>query len=53
MVKIITQNFNENDLGKAQLRKLNSLRKSLATDIANRAFGEWIKNKPSSPSRTP
>ena len=45
MVKKATQNFSENDLSKGQLRKLIALRKSLGTDIANKAFGEWIKKQ--------
>jgi hypothetical protein len=34
--------FNEGDLSKGQLRKLNALRKSLGDDIGTRAFSEWL-----------
>ncbi len=37
--------FNEADLTKGQLRKLNALRKSLGEGIANRAFTEWLANQ--------
>ncbi len=53
MVKKATGNFNENTLGKGQLRKLNALRKSLGTDIANKAFGEWIKKQAKLSKSTP
>jgi hypothetical protein len=33
---------NESNLSKGQLRKLNALRKSLGSEIANRAFSEWL-----------
>lgn len=33
--------FNEKDLTKGELRKLNALRKSLGDDIAEKAFSEW------------
>ena len=34
--------FNEKELSKGQLRKLNALRKSLGDDIANGAFAQWL-----------
>ena len=34
--------FNEKELSKGQLRKLNALRKSLGDDIANGAFAKWL-----------
>ncbi len=37
--------FNEDDLTKGQLRKLNALRKSLGEGIANKAFAEWLANQ--------
>ena len=33
-------------LTKGQLRKLNALRKSLGSDIADKAFSEWLKVSP-------
>ncbi len=33
--------FNEEELSKGQLRKLNALRKSLGHEIADKAFAEW------------
>ncbi len=35
--------FDENELAKGQLRKLNALRKSVGEDIGNRAFARWLK----------
>jgi hypothetical protein len=34
--------FNEKELTKGQIRKLNALRKSLGNDIADKAFAEWL-----------
>lgn len=34
--------FNEKELTKGQLRKLNALRKSLGDEIANGAFAQWL-----------
>lgn len=34
--------FDEKELTKGQLRKLNALRKSLGDEIANTAFAEWL-----------
>ena len=40
--------FDESRLTKGHLRKLEALRKSLGTDIADEAFAKWIarQNKP-------
>ena len=38
--------INESSLPKGQLRKLNSLRKSVGTDIGERAFTEWLASQP-------
>ena len=38
--------FNEKELTKGQLRKLNALRKSLGDEIANGAFAEWLDPQP-------
>jgi hypothetical protein len=35
--------FSEGELSKAQLRKLNALRKSIGEDIGTKAFAEWLK----------
>ncbi len=43
MPKAASPTFDENALPKGQLRKLTALRKSLGEDIANRAFGQWLK----------
>ena len=42
--------FNEKELTKGQLRKLNALRKSLGDDIANVAFAEWLTTEAQSGS---
>ncbi len=35
--------LDESGLSKGQVRKLTALRKSLGADIADKAFGEWLK----------
>ena len=42
MPKQTKPKFNENELTKGQIRKLNALRKSLGDDIADKAFSEWL-----------
>ena len=37
--------INEASLNKGELRKLNALRKSLGTKIADRAFSRWLKQR--------
>ena len=44
--KARTPRFDERDLTKGQLRKLNALRKSLGDEIALRAFSEWLSSQP-------
>jgi len=39
--------FNEKELSKGELRKLTAIRKSLGDKIGDKAFAEWLKNKPS------
>ena len=53
MAKKNTQKFNEDNLNKGQMRKLNALRKSLGEDIANKAFGEWIVKQAKQPDNAP
>ena len=36
-------------LTKGQARKLNALRKSIGDDIAEDAFGKWMKTQPKAP----
>ena len=38
--------INKKTLTKGQIRKLNALRKSLGTKIADRAFAQWQKVQP-------
>ena len=38
--------FDESQLKKGEVRKLNALRKSLGEEIANQAFAEWIVSQP-------
>ena len=38
--------IDEKSLTKGQLRKLNTLRKSLGNKIADKAFSEWMKEQP-------
>ena len=53
MAKKPSQIFNENGLNKGQMRKLTALRKSLGEDIADKAFGEWIKKQDEQPVSAP
>lgn len=46
MARLPKPTFDEAQLTKGQLRKLNALRKSLGGPIANRAFGEWLASQP-------
>ena len=43
MPQTATPQYDETELPKGQQRKLNALRKSLGEDIANRAFGQWLR----------
>ena len=43
MPKTASPKFDEKKLTKGQLRKLTALRNSLGDDIANRAFGQWLR----------
>ena len=38
--------FDENQLKKGEVRRLNALRKSLGEEIANKAFAEWLVSQP-------
>jgi len=41
--------INQSILTKGQIRKLNALRKSVGNDIADVAFGKWIKTQSKPP----
>ena len=41
--------IDQSTLTKGQVRKLNALRKSVGDDIANDAFGKWIKTQSKTP----
>ena len=43
MPQAASPKFDEKKLPKGQLRKLTALKKSLGDDIANRAFGQWLR----------
>lgn len=45
MARKPAKKFDENQLTRGQLRKLNALRKSLGDDIAEKAFGEWYETQ--------
>lgn len=49
----MAKKFDEKDLNKGHLRKLQALRKSLGDKIANRAFGEWLSKQAASPPDEP
>ena len=46
MAKKPKSTFNESELSKGQVRKLNALRKSLGADIADEAFAKWLQEQP-------
>ena len=41
--------INQSTLTKGQVRKLNALRKSVGDDIAENAFGKWMKSQSKTP----
>ena len=41
--------IDQSTLTKGQVRKLNALRKSVGDDIAEGAFGKWMKTQPKAP----
>jgi len=41
--------IDQSTLNKGQIRKLNALRKSVGNDIADVAFGKWIKTQSKTP----
>ena len=41
------QTFDESELTKGQLRKLNALRKSVGEEIGTSAFARWLAEQPS------
>ena len=41
--------INQSTLTKGQIRKLNALRKSVGDDIAENAFGKWMKTQIKTP----
>ena len=41
--------IDQSTLTKGQVRKLNALRKSVGNDIAENAFGKWMKNQSKTP----
>lgn len=45
MARKPAKKFDEKQLTKGELRKLNALRKSLGEDIANKAFSEWYEQQ--------
>ena len=42
----------QSTLNKGQIRKLNALRKSVGNDIADVAFGKWMKSQTKTPKET-
>jgi len=43
--------IDQSTLTKGQVRKLNALRKSVGNDIAENAFGKWIKSQTKTPKK--
>ena len=41
--------IDQSTLTKGQIRKLNALRKSVGNDIAENAFGKWMKTQSKTP----
>ena len=44
--------IDQSTLTKGQIRKLNALRKSVGDDIADVAFGKWMKTQTKTPKET-
>ena len=44
--------IDQSTLNKGQIRKLNALRKSVGDDIADVAFGKWMKSQTKTPKET-
>ena len=44
--------IDQSTLNKGQIRKLNALRKSVGDDIAEDAFGKWMKSQTKTPKET-
>ena len=44
--------IDQSTLNKGQIRKLNALRKSVGDDIADAAFGKWMKTQNKTPKET-
>ena len=44
--------IDQSTLNKGQIRKLNALRKSVGNDIADVAFGKWMKSQTKTPKET-
>ena len=44
--------IDQSTLNKGQIRKLNALRKSVGDDIAEDAFGKWMKTQTKTPKET-
>jgi hypothetical protein len=44
--------IDQSTLTKGQVRKLNALRKSIGDDIADVAFGKWMKSQTKTPKET-
>ena len=45
--------IDESGLTKGQRRKLNALRKSIGSDIADKAFQEWLSSQPAAAGAAP
>ena len=53
MPRQATKKFDEKNLSKGHLRKLQALRKSLGDQIADTAFGEWISKQATASAAEP
>ncbi len=50
MAKQASKRINEKSLNKGQVRKLNTLRKSLGKEIGEKAFAAWLEQAASAPA---
>ena len=50
MPRNAAEKFDEGDLTKGQLRKLNALRKSVGEKIGEKAFADWLASQPAAES---
>ena len=52
MVEVTSSQIDESTLAKGQVRKLNTLRKSVGNEVGEKAFIEWLASQPAAGGKT-